>query len=101
MLAGLLLLLILPMAGAQTPYPGRPGEEEQRKLPDGRLQSEAILKEDFKNNLQDLEQMRSLLGAVEDDLKKNDRHVLSLKALKNLEEVEKLSRRVRGRMKRY
>ena len=35
------------------------------------------------------------------DLKKNDRHVLSLKALKNLEEVEKLSRRIRGRMKRY
>jgi hypothetical protein len=45
--------------------------------------------------------MRSLVSAVEDELKKNDRHVLSIRALKNLEEVEKVSRRVRQRMKRY
>jgi hypothetical protein len=70
-------------------------------MPDGRLQSEVILKEDHKQNLKDLEQMRSLVSAVEDELKKNDRHVLSIRALKNLEEVEKVSRRVRQRMKRY
>jgi len=100
-LAALLLAVALPLAAGQPPYPVQPSTNEPKKLPDGRLQSEAILKEDFKENLKDLDQMRTLVGAIEDDLKKNDRHVLSLKSLKNLEEIEKLSRRVRGRMKRY
>lgn len=100
-MAALLLSLALPLLAAQPPFPSRQDPDDVKKLPDGRLQSEAILKEDYKDNLKDLDQMRALLGAVEDDLKKNDRHVLSIKALKNLEEIEKLSRRVRGRMKRY
>jgi hypothetical protein len=95
------MAMVLPLAAAQAPYPARPGAEEPKKLPDGRLQSEAILKEDYEKNLKDLEQMRSLTGEIEEELKKNDRHVLSLKALKNLEEIEKVSRRIRQRMKRY
>lgn len=97
----LLLFTLLPAAGAQQPFPQRPGEEEPRKLPDGRLQSEVILKEDHQRNLKDLDEIRSLAAAVQDELKKNDRHVLSLKALKSLDEIEKLSRRIRQRMKRY
>ncbi len=101
MLAAVLLAALCPFAAAQRPFPSGPGQEEPGKLPDGRLRSEAILKEDHRKNLQDLEQIRTLAGAIEDDLKKNDRHVLSIKALKDLEEIEKLSRRVRQRMKRY
>jgi hypothetical protein len=100
-LAALLLAIALAVTAGQPPILDRQDPNEPKKLPDGRLQSEAILKEDYKQNLKDLDEMRTLIGAVEDDLKKNDRHVLSLKALKNLEEIEKLSRRVRGRMKRY
>ncbi len=87
---------------AQQTEPRRPSDPEpERRLPDGKLQSEAILKSDYDENLKDLEKMRKLAETVESDLRKNDRHVLSLKALKDLDEIEKLSRRIRGRMRRY
>jgi hypothetical protein len=60
-----------------------------------------ILKEDYKKNLEDLDKIRGLASGIEDEFKKGDRHVLSLKALKDLEEIEKISRRIRQRMKRY
>ena len=97
----ILLLLLAWMAAAQPPFPTRPGEEEPKKMPDGRLQSEVILKEDHKKNLEDLGKIRDLASGIEEELKKGDRHVLSLKALKDLEEIEKISRRIRQRMKRY
>jgi hypothetical protein len=76
-------------------------EEEEKRLPNGKLQSEELLKADHAANLRDMDQMKKLMEDVEADLKKNDRHVLSMKALKDLEEIEKLSRRVRSRMKRF
>ena len=96
---GLTWLALAVSAGAQRQNP--PGEDEERRLPNGKLQSEELLKRDHAANLKDMEQMRKLIDAVEEDVKKNDRHVLSMKALKDLEEIEKLSRRVRSRMKRY
>jgi hypothetical protein len=35
------------------------------------------------------------------ELEKNDRHVLSVSAVKKTEEIEKLAKKIRGRMKRY
>jgi hypothetical protein len=87
---------------AQPPEPRRPSDPEpERRLPNGKLQSEEVLKADYDENLKELEKMRKLVEMVEADLRKNDRHVLSLKALKDLDEIEKLSRRIRGRMRRY
>jgi hypothetical protein len=75
--------------------------EKERRMPDGRLQSEALLKADHESNLKDLDQMKKLMDAVRADLEKNDRHVLSIQSLKHLEEIEKLSRKIRDRMRRY
>lgn len=92
----------LALAGALwAQRPAGPGDEDDRRLPNGKKQAEEILKADHKSNLKDLEQMRKLLDDVEADVKKSEGRVLSMKALKDLEEIEKLSRRVRGRMKRY
>jgi hypothetical protein len=86
---------------AQDPrWPARP-DETPKRMPDGRLQSEVILKQDHKDNLADLDRMKELLEAIREDLDKNDRHVLSLKSLKSLEEIERLSRRVRSRMRKH
>lgn len=35
------------------------------------------------------------------DLEKNDRHVLSVGTLKKLDDIEKMTKRIRGRLKRY
>lgn len=82
--------------------PAQPGrEQEERRLPNGKLQSEAILKANYDENLKDLEKLRKLAEGVEEEMKKSKGHVLSLKAMKELEEVEKAARRIRGRMARF
>jgi hypothetical protein len=35
------------------------------------------------------------------ELEKNDRHVLSVSMLKKLDDIEKLSKRIRSRLRRY
>lgn len=87
---------------AQPPDIRRPSDPEpDLRLPNGKSQKEEILKTDYDENLRDLEKIRKLTEGVESDLRKNDRHVLSLKALKDLDEIEKITRRVRNRMRRY
>lgn len=87
---------------AQEPAPREtPAEPGQRKLPDGRSQTEAILKADFAKSQEDMAQLVKLAEEVRDDLERNERHVLSLGALKKLDEIEKISKRVRARMKRF
>lgn len=76
-------------------------QQEEKRLPNGKLQSEAILKADYEANLKDLEKLRKTAEGVEEELKKNKGQVLSIKAIKDLEEVEKIARRIRGRMKRF
>jgi predicted nucleic acid-binding Zn-ribbon protein len=103
----------LPLLAAASPNPpqgqeilvrgqaqGRQQDESDKRLPNGRLRSDAILKEDYEHNLEDLEKMTSLIKDVQDELKESKGYVLSMENLKRLEEVEKLSRRVRDRMKR-
>ena len=76
-------------------------DKREKRLPDGRSQTEAMLKEDHKRNMADLQKMKDLIGEVEKELEKNDRHVLSMDNLRKLEELEKTSRRVRERMRRF
>jgi len=98
------IALFLALCGGAAQYPGSPHRQdpdEPKKLPSGKSQSEEILKADHESNLKDLAQIRKLAEGIEEDLKKNDRHVLSLKALKDLDEIEKLSRKIRGRMRRF
>ena len=69
-------------------------------MPDGTLQSEAILKDEQKKMLADSAKLIELSKSINEELKKNDHHVLSVAMLKNLEEVEKLARKMRGRHSR-
>jgi hypothetical protein len=99
-----LLGLAAPVAAAQS-YPPeliqRDDRNRERLLPDGRSQNEAIIKEDHKRNLEDLKKMRDLIADVEKAIEKTGGQVVSLDNLKRLEELEKTSKRVRDRMRRY
>lgn len=102
--SGLLFALLIATGSvllAQVPQQFPDTSEKERRMPDGRLQSEALLKADHEANLKDLDQMKKLMDTVRADLDKNDRHVLSIQSLKNLEELEKLSKKIRDRMRRY
>ena len=70
------------------------------KLPNGKSQREEILKADYEKTLQDAAQLVKLSEELQDDLIKEDRHVLSLASLKKAEDIERLAKRIRTRLKK-
>jgi len=74
--------------------------DDHVKLPNGKSQKEEILKADFKKTLQDAADLVKLTQELQDELAKDDRHVLSISTLKKTEDIEKLAKRIRTRLKR-
>jgi hypothetical protein len=70
------------------------------KLPNGKSQQEEILKADYQKTLQDVAQLAKLAEELQDDLNREDRHVLSLASLKKAEDIEKLAHKIRTRLKK-
>jgi len=87
------------------PAPGIGGRgrshDDDVTLPNGKSQREEILKEDFKKNLQDAAQLAKISEDLRAALEASDEHVVSLKLVKQTEEIEKLAKSIRGRLKRY
>jgi hypothetical protein len=100
MARNLLTLFFTLALCAQRGGPGAqpPGTDPQ---PTGRSQPEEILKQDHKKNLADAAAMAKLAEEVSEDLDKDDRFVYSLKTMKKLDEIEKLTKAIRGRLKKY
>jgi len=100
------LLLFCPMAFAQTADPmknhgGVEDEPQNRKLPNGKTQSEEILKADHAKSLADLKQITELSESLAADMERDTQHVLSLNSIKKVEEIERLAHRIRGRMRKF
>ncbi|MCS7025160.1 MAG: hypothetical protein NZV14_10185 [Bryobacteraceae bacterium] len=92
-------LLAAVAATAQQPGPRR--EDDFPRLPDGRSQLEEILKADHNASLKDAAELVRLSEELKLELEKSGRHVLSLGMIKKTEEIEKLAKRIRSRLKRY
>jgi hypothetical protein len=98
----ILVFASLGLRGQQPPaVPPVPGQDIEARLPNGKSQREEILKLDHKKNLEDAAAMAKLAGEVSEDLEKDDRFVVSLKTLKKLDDIEKLAKNIRGRLKKY
>ncbi len=80
----------------QLPVPGVPDDTH---LPNGKLQRDAILKADYEQNLKDARTLIDLSKSFELDLEKSDQYVLSLGLLKKLDDVDKVTKRIRNRMR--
>ena len=97
-------LLILPLLAIGLVFsqvePVDRGVDREVKLPNGKSQQEEILKADFKKTLEDAAELVKLAEQLQDDLIKDDRHVLSISTLKKTEDIEKLAKRIRTRLKR-
>lgn len=88
------------LAGALLTYAQlRPPEEPAPRLK--RSQIEAILKDDHKKSLEDATVLLKLSEELKMELEKGGTHTLSLSALKKAEEIEKLAKRIRGRLRRF
>jgi cell division septation protein DedD len=51
--------------------------------------------------VRDAQELVSIAKSFEEDLEKDDRFVLSLSSLKKLDDIEKLTKRIRGRLKKF
>lgn len=95
-LARAALLLVASLALAQF---GR--QEPEWKLPSGKSQKEEILKADYEQSLKDAERLLKLSEEFKAELEKQGRHVLSVGTLRKVEEIERLARRIRSRLRRF
>jgi len=88
-----LFTIALPQRG---PSPGTPPEQ---RLPNGKLQSDEILKTEHEANLKDAAELSQLAEQLKIDLEKNDRHVVSMGTIKKTDDIEKLAKRIRARLR--
>ena len=77
------------------------GEPPDPRLPNGKSQKEEILKADHEKSLEEASKLMQLTEELKIELEKNDRHVLAISTLKKLDEIEKLTKRIRSRLRRY
>ncbi len=69
------------------------------RLPNGKLQRDEILKAERDQNMKDAALLVTLAQQLQLDIEKNDRYVLSLSTLKKTDEIEKLAKKIRSRMR--
>ena len=95
-----LSLMALPQ---QRNGPFEPNREDplDQKLPSGKSQRDEIVKADHKRNVEDAVSLARLAEEIRDDLDKSGSGVVSVKLLKKLDDLDKLTRNIRGRLKRY
>ena len=96
---GLMLVLIQLSASQRLPQAPPPPDDHDVRLPNGKTQQEEILKADHERDLKDAAQLIELAEGLKEELEKNDQHVLSLSSLKKTEEIEKLAKRIRSRLR--
>jgi hypothetical protein len=98
-----LLSLIAAFGLAQGP-PGEPPvspatHQPDVRLPNGKLQRDEILKAEHQDNLKDAARLAELAQDLKESLERDDRYVLSLSTLKKTDEIEKLAKKIRSRLR--
>jgi len=96
---------ILPLApravdaqrGGASPPPTP--EQEEVRLPNGKLQRDEIAKAEHEQNLKDAAQLVELSEQLKEELEKNDRFVVSMSTVKKTDDIEKLVRKIRSRLR--
>jgi len=101
----IVLLFSLALASlAQQSPPERhfpPDTPEDVRLPNGKLQREEILKADFQKNLEDARELSKLADELKANLEKSDYNVLAIGTLKKTEDIDRIARRIRDRLKHF
>ena len=78
-----------------------PNDPTKVRLPSGELQSDAIAKADYQSTLDDAHKLAKLADDLSAEIEKEDRYVVSISVIHKTEEIEKLAKRIRTRLKRY
>jgi hypothetical protein len=73
--------------------------DEDVKLPNGRSQKDAISKQAHEDALKEVESLIRLAEDLRDELKHSGEHVVAVSSFRKTEEIEKLARQIRGKLK--
>jgi hypothetical protein len=76
-----------------------PDAGRDRRLPNVKSQNDAIARKQHEDSLKDAEEMVGLAQQIRDELQKAGNYVVPLATVKKTEEIEKLARKIRGRLK--
>jgi hypothetical protein len=97
--------LVLPAAASPSAYqqqdstwPANP--QDRPKLPNGKSQDDEILKAEREQNIRDAAKLVEMAGSLKADLEKTDRFILSMDTLKKTDDIEKLVKKIRDRLRR-
>jgi hypothetical protein len=85
---------------AVTPAAAQLSREPEPKLPNGKSQKDAILAAEFEEALKEAGELLETAEELKIELEKNQRHVLSVESIRKTEEIEKLAKRIRSRLRR-
>jgi hypothetical protein len=101
----LIAAILIPLALFPQHHIDRPPDDAEKpgelRLPNGKLQRDEILKADHEKCVKEAAQLIDLAESLKQDLEKDNAHVLSISTLKKTEEIEKLAKRIRARLKHF
>jgi hypothetical protein len=80
------------------PSPKPPGQDDEKRMPDGKSQNNAIAKQEHEAALKDADQLIALAKQLKDQLVKAGNYVVPVGCVKKTEDIEKLARKIRGRL---
>jgi hypothetical protein len=106
-LCRIVLALTLMCAPVFEQIPPRPaGQQDERpdedmRLPNGKSQRDEILKADHEKILRDAADLVKISEDLRAELEKTNFHILPVSALKQLDQIDKLTKHIRTRLKRY
>jgi Zn-dependent oligopeptidase len=69
------------------------------RLPNGKSQKDAISKQAHEDALKEVETLIQVAENLRDELKRSGEFVVAVASLKKTEEIEKLARQIRGKLK--
>jgi hypothetical protein len=86
---------------ASSPGARRPPYEIGPNIPLTQQQRTALIKADHKKNVEDASELFKLAEEIKTELDKEDAQVISARTIKQTEDIERLAKSIRGRLKRY
>jgi hypothetical protein len=99
LLSSMLVFMCLAQIPAGPPGSDRPPFEIGPTLPAN--QRAALIKADHKKNVEDATALLKLAEEVKVELDREDAQVISVRTIKQTEDIERLAKSIRGRLKRY
>lgn len=95
------LAAVFGLALAQEPdrSPGPSADRPDVRLPNGKSQRDEILKAERDQNIKDAARLADLADELKQALEKEDRFVFSIATAKKAEDIERLAKKIRSRMR--